>query len=377
MTGKIKKRHLQAQIENWFFEGKIIVLYGARQVGKTTLCKQILKKHDGVYFSCEQENIKSLLRSRNISAFKLALNGKKLVVFDEAQKLIGIGEILKLFIDECPEIQIIATGSSSFDLANQTAEPLTGRKITFTLYPFSIKETGVSILDFSEKITEIMQFGLYPDIFNTHELQKKQQKLNELASDYLYKDVLEFENLKKSDLLMKLLKALALQVGSEVSYRELAQLLDTSGETILRYLNLLEKSFVIYRLASFSRNLRKELVRKQKIYFYDLGIRNSLIQNFAPLDLRTDTGFLWENFCIIERLKHNQAQNLSKNYYFWRTYDQKEIDFIEESNGKLEAFEMKWSTKNKRVKVPKDFLETYPKSSFSVINPDNFFQDWV
>lgn len=291
---------------------------------------------------------------------------------DEAQKIPEIGEILKLLIDTYPEKQFLATGSSSFDLANQTAEPLTGRKITFTLYPLALSELTQNKLTLHSRLEDFLLYGLYPDIIQSEGYEKKRIKLDELAGDYLYKDVLEFENLKRSDLLHKLLQALALQIGKEVSYHELAVLLQTSQETIQRYIQLLEKSFVIYRLSSFSRNLRKELGKKVKIFFYDLGIRNSLLQNFTPLHLRSDLGALWENFCINERKKMWQIKMQKTNQYFWRTYDQKEVDLVEERDGKLYGYEFKWG--DKIPKAPKDWLKTYSNASYEVVNRENYWE---
>jgi len=347
----------------------------ARQVGKTTISKQLLEKHNGIYFNADKLQIRDLFESKNVSKIISNLDGKTFAIIDEAQKIPGIGEVLKILIDEHPEIQWLATGSSSFDLANETAEPLTGRKKTFTLFPLSISEMKIPTLDFSETLESLLIYGSYPDIFLEKNESKKRLLLNELSNDYLYKDVLEFELLKKSDLLHKLLQAIALQLGSEVSHHELAVMLQTSPETIQRYLSLLEKSFVIFPLSSFSRNLQKELGKKKKYYFYDLGIRNSLIQNMAQITLRNDIGALWENFCIVERMKYIQKQERIVNNYFWRTYDQKEINFIEE-DGILRAFEMKWNTK-KIKKAPKDFLEAYNNVIFSNITPDNFLEEFI
>jgi len=352
-------------------QGKIIVIYGARQVGKTTLSKRLAEKYDGVFLNCERVSVRDLLLSRNVPQFQLTVGDSNCVILDEAQKIRGIGEILKLFVDEIPNIQIIATGSSSFDLANETAEPLTGRKVTFTLYPISVTEAGFSPINFKESLPDILRYGLYPDILTTRDEKRKRVLLDELASDYLYRDVLEYGHMKKPELLMKLLKAIALQLGSEVSLRELATLLQTSGETIDRYIHLLEQSFVIFRLPSFSRNLRKELAKKQKIYFFDLGIRNSLLQNFTPIDLRNDIGALWENFFITERMKHHQRTREKVNMYFWRTYDQKEIDLIEEKDGEIVATEIKWNDRKKK-KLPRDFLLAYPESKTACVSPENF-----
>lgn len=367
----IYHRELEEQIHNWLFKGKIIILYGGRQVGKTTLSHALLAKYpESLYVNCERVDSRRVLETNNPETILSFFGNKRLVVLDEAQKVRNIGSILKLFIDTYPNTQIIATGSSSFDLSNKVTEPLTGRNIKFILYPLSWRELGehYDSIVLSGMLEQLLRYGMYPDIVGSSE-NVMQKKLLELAGDYLYQDVLAFEQLKRSDLLMQLLQALALQLGNQVSYTELAQLLKTSVETVIRYVDLLEKSFVIFRLRSFSRNLRTELAKSMKIYFYDLGIRNSLIRNFNPLSLRTDVGALWENFCIIERRKFNEMSSRFVNSYFWRTYEQKEIDYIEEEGGKLSAFEFKWKN-NTHVKKPLLFLKSYKESGFTVVTPD-------
>lgn len=369
---KVLPRHLQSQIEKNLFKGKIIIIYGARQVGKTTLCKEILKKYpqNSKYLNCELLQNKSVLETTNDKKIKSFLGNTKLVVLDEAQKIKDIGLVLKIIADTFPEIQIIATGSSSFELANKTSEPLTGRARRYLLYPFSIQEIKqeLDLFDLDAKLENILRFGIYPSVFNRPE-DEATEELLEIASNYLYKDILEFSGLRKPDLVLNLLKALSLQLGNEVSTSELANLLDKNSRTIESYLSLLEQCFIIFRIKSFSRNLRKEISKNYKVYFYDLGIRNSLIQNFNQLELRNDVGALWENFCVLERIKRNNNNRVFANYYFWRTYDQKEIDYIEERNGKLSAFEFKW--KKDKQKPPREFLDTYENSEFKVINKDN------
>lgn len=366
-------RQIVPQLKKWLFKGKIIILYGARQVGKTTLVKALAKEYaPSLYYNCEQLSVKEVMESGSAERMRTFLGDARLVILDEAQKIRNIGPALKILIDTYPEIQIVATGSSSFDLANQITEPLTGRNIKFTLYPLSLLEISQKKQwsTIEESIDLFLRFGMYPDVIVESSQENMRVKLDEIAGDYLYKDVLEFERLKRSDLLIKLLQALALQLGNEVSLHELAVLLKTSPETIERYIHLLEQTFVIFRLPPFSRNLRKELAKKNKIYFYDTGIRNALLQNFTPLRNRTDIGSLWENFCIVERMKRNQAFGKKVNMYFWRTYDQKEIDYIEEADGLLNAFEFKWSI-TKKTKAPREFLETYKKSSFEIITKEN------
>jgi len=364
----IYNRKIKTQIEHWLCKKKILILYGARQVGKTTLTKEILNAYgtDGRYINCETISQQAYFKDPNPQKIRTFLGNYKLIVLDEAQRIENIGLILKTLIDEYPDMQILTTGSSSFDLANKIIEPLTGRSIIFQLFPLSVQEIKDQhdLLYVEGHLENLLIFGSYPEIFN-QPINDAQTLLGNLASNYLYKDILEFEQLKKSDLLIKLLKLLALQIGSEVNYHELATMLKTSSKTIERYIDLLEKTFVIFRLGAFSRNLRKEIGKACKIYFYDLGIRNALVNNFNPLDLRmiNETGALWENFCIVERMKYNQARNYLANTYFWRTYDQKEIDYIEESGGEVHAFEFKWNSTQK-VKVPQEFLNTYKNSDF-------------
>lgn len=360
------------KIKPWLFQGKVIIIYGPRQVGKTTLAKNILDQHSGsLYLNCERPNVVELLSSGNLERIRSYIGNVPLVVFDEAQKIPKIGELLKLLIDTYPEIQYLATGSSSFNLISELSEPLTGRNVKFIMYPLALSELSAryNAFQIDEKVPELMRFGSYPDIVDRSD-NEKIQLLVELTSDYLFRDVLSFEKLRKSDILISLVKAIALQVGHEVSFRELSGLLKISVETVQKYIQLLEKSFVLFSLPSFSRNLRKEIGSSRKYYFYDLGIRNSLINNFNPPEIRNDTGQLWENFCLIERIKRNQTLGRTVNYYFWRTYDQKEIDLIEESEGRLSAIEFKW--KSQKIKPPAEFLNAYSGSDFKVVNKENY-----
>ncbi|HAD14043.1 MAG TPA: hypothetical protein DCF33_16595 [Saprospirales bacterium] len=366
-------RYLTPQIQHWLFKGKIIILYGARQVGKTTLSKELLKANsaeDG-YFNCEIQSVQTALSQREPLALQQFIGHKKFVVFDEAQQIPGIGEVLKLLADTYPHIQIIATGSSSFELANRSAEPLTGRAITFELFPLSYAELG-QVYPAHEKKANLefwLRFGFYPEVAMAPESDAR-MLLDNLSSRYLYKDILEFENLKRPDVLVKLLQLLALQVGQLVSYHELANHLKISSATVERYIDLLEKAFVIFRLPAFSRNLRNEIGKKNKIFFYDVGIRNSIIQQYQPLDLRSDKGGLWENFLVAERLKYLQAAGLRPNRYFWRNTSQSEIDYLEEQNGRLHAFEFKYA--GRKSKIPGPFADAYPEHTFQVIDNQNF-----
>jgi len=367
------QRTIKQKIDEFLFKGKVIILYGARRVGKTTLSRQLIESYpDSKYINCELLQNKTALETTNSELLRNFLGAYKLVVLDEAQNISGIGSVLKILVDTFPEIQIIATGSSSFELGNKIMEPLTGRSRVFYLYPFSIAEIKEKqdIISIYGNLENILRFGLYPEVFMKTE-DEAIEELNNIAGNYLYKDILQYENLKRSDLLISLLRAIALQIGYETSLNELSRLLGENITTIKRYLDLLEKSFVIYRLQSFSRNLRKEIAKGQKIYFVDLGIRNALIQNFSPLPMRSDVGGLWENFCITERIKFNLNRRQFVNTYFWRTYDQKEIDYIEESGGNLKAYEFKYSVKA-NAKPPVEFLENYAGSSFEVIHQQNF-----
>jgi len=373
------QRNLQSQIEKTLFKGKVIILYGARRTGKTTLTQQILKNYGnkGKYLNCESLVNREALETTNIEKLKAFLGDYKLIVLDEAQTINRIGHILKLLVDTYPEMQIIATGSSSFDLANQTGEPLVGRSRTFLLYPLSLTEIKQEKdLFYVESMLEnLLRFGSMPSVFGLSE-EEAIDELDQITTHYLYKDILAFEGVKKSNIIQDLLKALALQLGSEVSLRELGSLVCTSHLTAMRYIDLLEKTHIIFTLPSLARNPRNEIKQGRKIYFYDLGIRNSLIQNYNPLKLRTDTGALWENFCILEKMKQAQNQKLKFNHYFWRNRTQKEIDYIQEYGGKLHAFEFKYNPK-KQPKAPKQFLESYPESEFKIINQENYWQELI
>jgi len=366
------KRSLQPHIESSLFKGKAVIIYGARQVGKTTLIREIEKKYvgDSLYINCDEPDLRAALTNVTSTALKNLVGSKRLVLIDEAQRVRNIGLTLKLFTDQLPAIQVIATGSSSLDLANEIVEPLTGRKYEFFLYPFSLAElkSYYSPLELKRIIESRLIMGMYPDIVLNPDDSSRQ--LRSLSESYLYKDVLQYQDIRRPELLEKLLKALALQTGQEVSYNELANLLNVSKTTIRNYVELLEKTFVIFRLSPFSRNLRTELRKLRKIYFYDTGIRNALINNFNPLDLRQDTGQLWENFMISERVKLLNNSGRHVNRYFWRTHRQAEMDYIEEANGAMQAFEFKFRAGKRRI--PKAFIEAYPDCPVEFISSDNF-----
>jgi predicted AAA+ superfamily ATPase len=318
---------------------------------------------------------KTALQTTNSSDLKGFLGNYQLIVLDEAQYIPDIGRILKFVSDTFPEIQLIANGSSSFELGNRISEPLTGRSREYLLYPFSLTEllTIKDRIEINADLERILRFGLYPEVYDKPE-NEAIEELNQISSNYLYKDILQFETIKRPGLLLNLLNALALQLGNEVSLNELSRMLAETIPTIQRYLDLLEKTYVIFRLRSFSRNLRKEIAKGQKIYFYDLGIRNALIRNFNPLNLRNDTGGLWENFCIVERMKFNMNRRRFVNSWFWRTYDQKEVDLIEEEGGKLTAVEFKFRDKNAgKKRVIKEFQDTYPGSTFMTVSNKNYW----
>ena len=368
------ERLLFKRIQQRMFKGKIIALFGARRVGKTVLAKQLLAAHSepGKYISCDLLPNKIALESASLDNLRELFGDNKIIVLDEAQRVRDIGLTLKIIADELPQYQIIATGSSSFDLANKTAESLTGRAFRFLLLPFGFAElkNDFALYPFDLVADKILRFGLYPPVFLS-ESELARDELNEIAGNYLYKDVLEFDQIKRSDVLLKLLQALSLQLGSEVSTNELSQVVGISRITIEKYIDLLEKCFVLFRLRPLSRNRRNEISGKYKVFFYDLGIRNSLAQNFAPLAVRTDLGALWENFCIVERIKRNGFLGLSPNYFFWRTYDGKEIDFIEEQDGAFAAFEFKWRAQGK-TKAADEFIKQYPGTQVRFFNKDNF-----
>ncbi|MFA6183738.1 MAG: ATP-binding protein [Parcubacteria group bacterium] len=366
-------RIIKESIEKSLFKGKVIIIYGARQVGKTTLSKEILKKYEGksTFFNCELLSVKQSLEVQEAASLKDFLGDNRLIVLDEAQNVANVGRILKIMVDTYPEIQIIATGSSSFDLANKTSEPLTGRAIRFTLSPLSLEEikNKTNAVELNAQLENIMRFGTYPEVFFSAEESAK-DKLDEIVSNYLYKDVLMLDGIKKPAIIIKLLQLLALQLGNEVSYNELATSLGINRLTVEKYIDLLEKCFVIFTLRALSRNMRKEISKSVKIYFYDLGIRNSLIQNYNLLEMRNDIGALWENLMIVEKIKKNSYHKIYANLYFWRTYDQKEIDLIEERDGKFFAYEFKW--KKDKTKEPRDFLSNYANSEFEVVNRENY-----
>lgn len=367
------RREILPSIETRLFSGKIIVIYGARQVGKTTLIKKIGEKYSDkqIYLNCDEPDIRELLTNATSTKLRNLVGQKKLVLIDEAQRVQNIGITLKLFADQMKDIQVIATGSSAFELSNEINEPLTGRKVEYTLYPFSIRELSNEYgwLDTNRLLEERIIYGMYPDVV-LNPVEKK-NLVKEIAKSYLFKDVLSYAGIRKPEVLEKLLIALAAQVGSEVSNNELAGTIGIDKDTINKYLDILEKAFVIFRLHPFSRNIRTEITKLRKIYFFDTGIRNALISNFNSLSVRNDKGALWENFLILEKLKMNSALNKDVKSFFWRTSQQQEIDYIEESEKGLYAYEFSWNV-NKKKKIPLTFLRAYDIKESDIVNSDNY-----
>ncbi len=369
----IIERAIKKRIKERLFQGKAILLLGARQTGKTTLVRSIIEStpQGGLYLNCDEPDIRQRLAQATSTALGFVIGNQRLIVIDEAQRVANIGLTLKLLVDNFPDRQVIATGSSALDLANAINEPLTGRKYEFQLHPLSQAErvNHYGTLETDRMLEQAILYGQYPEVVTKHD-QARELLLN-LTNSYLYKDILEWQKIRKPELLQNLLKALALQIGQEVSYNELAVMFQVSKDTVAQYLQMLEKVFVIFRLGSFSRNLRNELSRKQKYYFWDTGVRNALLNNFTPLALRGDLGGLWENFLLAERFKRNAQTMHSCNVYFWRTTQQQEIDYVEEYDGKLHAYEFKWNP-GKKVRFTKTFLNAYPDSKTAAITRDNY-----
>ena len=375
----IIKRSLYTQIKSKLEAGKVLVLYGPRRVGKTFLLEKLikdksLKKEKIVLLKGDRHEVENHFSKQNTNTMINFIGADTtLLIIDEAQKINRIGLNLKLLIDEYPNLKIIASGSASFELANQLGEPLTGRKKTLKLYPVWSKEiiTTQDRLYFDESFEQQLIFGGYPEVFNKTSFNSKREYLEDLVSGFLYRDILEMENIKNSKKIQDLLSLIAFQIGKEVSITELGNKLDLHKTTVARYLDLLEKSFVIINIRGFSRNLRKEVYKTSRWYFYDNGVRNAIVNNYNNLGKRNDIGQLWENYLVMERLKKQSYKPIYSNNYFWRTYDQKEIDWVEERDGKLFGYEFKWS-QQKNSKAPKDWLNTYKNASYKIINRDNF-----
>jgi len=371
------QRQIQEDVQQKFFQGKAIIILGPRQVGKTTLLKHLVNvQESALWLNGDDYDVQQIFNEQ-VSALRIQslLGDKKILIIDEAQRIEDIGLKMKRIIDTLKDVQLIATGSSAFELLNSLNEPLTGRKWEYKLFPFSFKEMANhhGLMEEKRQLLHRLVFGYYPEIVNFPGQELERLKL--LTDSYLYKDILSWDGIQKPDRITKLLQALAFQVGSQVSYNELAQLCSMDSKTVEKYILLLEKCFVIFRVGSFSRNLRNELKTSKKIYFVDNGVRNALIANFSPTETRQDIGILWENFLMSERYKQNEYGSAFKNTYFWRLKSQQEIDFLEESNGEISAFEFKWNTQ-KSVRCPLAFRNGYPTAQFSVITPDNV-EDFV
>ncbi len=351
---------------------KAITLMGARQVGKSTLIHSLLDDDDTVlWLNGDDDDVRELFKNINSTRLKAIIGSKRTVVIDEAQRIPDIGLRIKLITDQIPGVQVIATGSSSFELSSKINESLTGRKRELKLFPLTFTEMvrHTSFLEERRMLSHRMIYGYYPEVVSTPSEEK--DILKELTESSLYKDLLSVDGIHKADVLVRLLKALSLQIGNQVSYNELSILLGIDSKTVEKYISVLEKSYIIFRLGSFSRNLRNELKTSRKIYFWDLGIRNAVIGNFSSLENRADCGAMWENFVIAERLKANEYDSAFTQSYFWRTKDQSEIDYVEEANGTMRAFEFKWNSSKSGAKCPESFARAYPEAVFKVITPDN------
>ncbi|HEY0899948.1 MAG TPA: ATP-binding protein [Sphingobacteriaceae bacterium] len=363
-------RTLQNSLSDKLFKGKTIIVTGPRQVGKTTLLKTVLNGRDYLFLDGDDPLVRSQLTNPNTREIGAILGNAKLAFIDEAQRIENIGITAKIIHDQFKDVQLLMSGSSAFELRNHTNESLTGRKWEYHLYPVSYEELerSTSFLDARKDLVTRLIFGFYPDVINNP--GEERSILTEITQSYLYKDILAYGNIKKPEVLEKVLRALAFQVGNEVSYNEVAQLVGVDKKTVASYVYLLTLSYIIYPLTSFSRNLRNEIKTNQKIYFFDNGVRNALIQNFNPIELRNDIGALWENFLITERLKRNHYHRIFANRYFWRTTQQQEVDYVEEADGVIRGFEFKWNPKAK-ASIPASFVNGYD-AEVTKITPENF-----
>lgn len=369
------RRFYEDRINSLLMPGKVLALYGPRRAGKTTLLKTFLESFPGKFFhgNGEDASVREVLGSGNAQLIKSSFFGYDLVVIDEAQAIKEIGRGLKMLVDELPQAKVIASGSSSFDLANRIGEPLTGRKRTRTLFPLSASEISAQFgnMVLRQRLDELLIFGSYPEIFTTESRELKIELLCELRDSYLFKDILAYDNVRNADKLRQIVALLAFQVGKEVSLNELSRNIGLSVPTIERYLDLLEKTFVIFKISGFSRNLRSEVTKTRRYFFWDNGVMNAVINNFNLPTLRNDTGALWENFLVSERIKKQNYTGMLVQNYFWRTYAQQEVDWVEESDEGLKAFEFKRNPKAK-TRIPVAWKNAYPEAAFSIITPLNF-----
>ena len=370
-------RLLRDLIEKRLYRNKAIIVVGPRQVGKTTLLRMLVSdtQRKVLMWNCDEPDVRRRLSEPTSTELRAEIGDADLLLIDEAQRVKDIGITLKLMIDNFPEKQLVVTGSSAIELSNSINEPLTGRKYEYVMYPFSTEEL---INEFGAReerrmLERRLLYGSYPEVVNN--VGEEREVLTDLVGSYLYKDIFSFQDVRKPEIIEQLLQALALQVGSEVSFNELGRLLGMNSVTVQRYIDLLEKSFVVFHLRSFSRNVRTELKKSRKIYFWDNGVRNAVIGDFKALGLRTDVGALWENYVISERLKHNAYSSFYGKSYFWRTQMQQEVDYVEDIDGVLHAYEFKWS-KTKQPRLTETFAKNYPDHTFEVVSPDNY-QDFV
>lgn len=365
-------RILEQQVVSLLGSSKAIIIMGARQVGKSTLLHSVLgARTDVVWMNGDDLDVRRLFSEMTSTRIGALLGNHRILVIDEAQRIPNIGLSLKLITDQVSDIQVIATGSSSFSLTNKVNEPLTGRKREFKMYPVAFREmaSGGNLLNELRLLPHRMVYGYYPEVVASPGNEKV--VLKELSESYLYRDILSLDGVAKPDKLSRLLQALAYQIGSQVSYNEVGQLIGLNPKTVEKYIDILEKSYILFRLGCFSRNLRNELKNSRKIYFWDLGIRNAIIGNFSQVENRADTGALWENLCISERLKVLGYTNSFANSWFWRTKQQSEIDYLEEEDGRLGAYEFKWNPAKSKVSAPPSFSQAYPDATFRVITPQN------
>ena len=368
------KRHIELQVRQALKDGLVTILYGARQVGKTTLAKQIMDSHpNSIYLNCDDPLVVLNLTNKSAIELKAYVGNTKFVVIDEAQRIENIGITLKLIHDTYPDIMLLVTGSSSLDLANKITEPLTGRSAEIHLFPFSIQEISASQTELQAHMNIMLVRGGYPGMWSLS-AEKAYVQLDKLAKNYVFRDAFSPNTIYDQTIINDLLRLLAFQIGQEVNYTELGKKLSLSKDTVARYIDLLEKAFIIFRRNQYRRNERAEVGRLRKVYFVDLGVRNALIDNFNPLQLRDDIGALWENFCIVERLKFIQSKQRRVRSYYWRNYDQQEIDIIEAESDEIRAFECKYNS-NKSVKIPSGFTSKYPSSSFKIVTPQTFFKE--
>lgn len=370
------KRKLATPVEEHFFKGKAIVILGARQVGKSTLMRHVVGKYDypTLHLNCDDPDVRLMLTDINSANLRLMIGSNKIIAIDEAQRVENIGLTLKRIVDDYADVQVLASGSSSLQLKESINEPMTGRKYEYVMYPIATGELydTCGLIQTRQLLESRLIFGSYPDVL-THP-QEAKELLGTLSDSYLYKDILEMDEVRKPAVLQKILVALALQIGSQVSFHEVAQTIGSDPKTVERYIDLLEKCYILYSLPGLSRNMRNELKKSRKIFFYDTGIRNAVLRNYAPAELRSDMGALWENFFILERVKHNAYSGRHVNYYFWRTTTQQEIDLVEESDGEFTVFEMKWNPAKASAKFPQTFLDTYKPKETHVVTPDNYLE---